>query len=183
MIEHKSITRLFDVTIPLYQFSDNDVWPMFHSFCFDFSVWEMFGALFYGGRLIIVNKDVVKDGILFTELLINQKVTILNQTPSAFYVLQNYINEKISFSSLKYVIFGGEALSPSKIHYTKELSESYQLFNMYGITEISVHATYQKIKLSHIYNLNIPIGRPIANTQIYILGPDQGLVPVGVTGE
>jgi non-ribosomal peptide synthetase component F/acyl carrier protein len=88
LIEHYNVVRLFKTEPNLYDFNENDVWTMFHSFCFDFSVWEMYGALFYGGKVVIVPKDVARDTLLFAELLQKEKVTILNQTPSAFYNLQ-----------------------------------------------------------------------------------------------
>src|SRR5260221_14115580 len=73
MIEHKNVVRLFETEPRLYRFGENDVWTMFHSFCFDFSVWEMYGALLYGGKLIIVPKDVTRDTLLFSELLVKEK--------------------------------------------------------------------------------------------------------------
>src|SRR5690606_30987416 len=88
MIEHRNVIDLFRIEAPLYDFNERDVWVMFHSFCFDFSVWEMYGALFFGGKLIIPSREIVKNSAAFAELLIEKGVTVLNQTPSAFYVLQ-----------------------------------------------------------------------------------------------
>ncbi|HYC28527.1 MAG TPA: condensation domain-containing protein, partial [Chitinophagaceae bacterium] len=91
LIEHRNVVRLFENERPLYEFRDTDVWTMFHSVCFDFSVWEMYGALFYGGRLVIVPSSTARDTEKFAELLVREGVTILNQTPSAFYVLQDHV--------------------------------------------------------------------------------------------
>ncbi|OXB13543.1 AMP-binding protein, partial [Flavobacterium tructae] len=109
LITHKNVVRLFKNESPLYDFGSGDVWTLFHSFCFDFSVWEMYGALLHGGRLVVVPKFLTKDAVSFKELLIKEGVTVLNQTPGSFYVLQEEFLSKKSSHSLRYVIFGGEA--------------------------------------------------------------------------
>ncbi|OXB12964.1 AMP-binding protein, partial [Flavobacterium tructae] len=109
LITHKNVVRLFKNESPLYDFGSGDVWTLFHSFCFDFSVWEMYGALLHGGRLVVVPKSLTKDAVSFKELLIKEGVTVLNQTPGSFYVLQEEFLSKKSSHSLRYVIFGGEA--------------------------------------------------------------------------
>src|SRR5690606_33205754 len=112
-----------------------DVWTMFHSFCFDFSVWEMYGALLFGGKVIVISKEVTRESETYAKLLIDKGVTILNQTPSAFYVLQEYILNQAKDTTLRYVIFGGEALNPSKLKCWKQKYPTCKLVNMYGITE------------------------------------------------
>ncbi|HET9278545.1 MAG TPA: condensation domain-containing protein, partial [Flavitalea sp.] len=139
LIEHRNVVRLFKTETPLYDFSETDVWSVFHSFCFDFSVWEMYGALFYGGRMVVVPKHVTRDVTQFAELILAEKVTILNQTPSAFYVLQEAIIEKAKNISVRYVIFGGEALNMAKLQPWKQSYPASKLINMYGITETTVH--------------------------------------------
>ncbi|WP_344813581.1 non-ribosomal peptide synthetase, partial [Chitinophaga oryziterrae] len=91
VVEHRHVVRLLQTDRPCYDFNSADVWPLFHSFCFDVSVWEMYGALFNGGRLVIVPRDTVRDVSRFTSLLIKEQVTVLNQTPSAFYALQYHV--------------------------------------------------------------------------------------------
>ncbi|WP_202704541.1 AMP-binding protein, partial [Flavobacterium sp. UGB4466] len=120
LIQHNNLVRLFFNDASLYDFSEKDTWTLFHSFCFDFSVWEIFGALFYGGRLVIIPKIIAQDVAAFSELLAEQQVTVLNQTPSAFYALLGYVSGKEMALSLRYVIFGGEALNPAKIKSWKE---------------------------------------------------------------
>ena len=109
VIEHYNVVRLFRTDRPLFNFKEKDVWTMFHSFCFDFSVWEMYGALLFGGKLVIVPKEVTKDAADYLELLQKEKVTVLNKTPSAFYALQDIASEKETPLSVRYVIFGGES--------------------------------------------------------------------------
>ncbi|MGN7996499.1 non-ribosomal peptide synthase/polyketide synthase [Chitinophaga sp. 22308] len=182
LIEHRNVVRLFETDAPLYDFNSDDVWTMFHSFCFDFSVWEMYGALFYGGRVVIVPKPVAQDAIAFGELLLREKVTVLNQTPSAFYVLQDYLTGVADAVPVRYVIFGGEALNPGKVQPWLQLYRNCRLINMYGITETTVHVTYQPIELHHA-NSGSVIGVPIPTLSLYILDPYGGLAPAGVAGE
>ncbi|MGB8191998.1 MAG: amino acid adenylation domain-containing protein, partial [Chitinophagaceae bacterium] len=183
VIEDKNVVRLFKTDKPVYDFSDRDVWTMFHSFCFDFSVWEMYGALFYGGRLVIVPKQITQDSALFGELLLKEKVTVLNQTPSSFYVLQDYLTARTKTISIRYVIFGGEALNPAKVKPWHDLYRNCKLINMYGITETTVHVTYQQLTNDHIKGSASIIGIPIPTLHIYILNDHKQLVPLGVTGE
>ena len=183
MIEHYNVVRLFMTDTPLFDFTDRDVWTMFHSFCFDFSVWEMYGALFYGGKLIIVTKELTKDASLYSDLIISEKVTILNQTPSAFYVLQENLVDKAKDISVRYVIFGGEALNPSKLLPWKETYPDCKLINMYGITETTVHVTFQELGPEHIKSGISIIGKPIPTLSSYILDSNSKVVPVGVPGE
>ncbi|MCW3467115.1 non-ribosomal peptide synthetase [Chitinophaga nivalis] len=183
LVTHENVVRLFETDAPLYDFDEQDVWTMFHSFCFDFSVWEMYGALFYGGKLIVVPRHVTQDAVLFGELLIRERVTVLNQTPSSFYVLQDYLTERTATLPVRYVIFGGEALNPGKLKPWKQLYKDCRLINMYGITETTVHVTFQELDWHHLQQSASVIGKPIPTLRAYILNAQQGLVPVGVAGE
>ena len=183
IIEDFNVVRLFETDIPLYDFDGNDVWTMFHSFCFDFSVWEMYGALFYGGKLVVVPKAATQDTTLFGKLLLDEKVTVLNQTPSSFYVLQDYLTKNASEVAIRYVIFGGEALNPSKLKPWSELYKACRLINMYGITETTVHVTFQELLPVHIQSSQSVIGKPIPTLQAYIFNNSQHLSPIGVVGE
>jgi amino acid adenylation domain-containing protein/non-ribosomal peptide synthase protein (TIGR01720 family) len=184
MIEHRNITRLFKTSSPVYDFTNNDVWTMFHSVCFDFSVWEMYGALLFGGKLVIVPKEVARDSQLFADLLIERKVTVLNQTPSAFYVLRDEMVNDGRDHFLRYVIFGGEALSPGKVKRWKERYGACRLINMYGITETTVHVTFQELSMEHMESGTSVIGRPIPTLSAYIVNSKyRRLLPMGVPGE
>ena len=183
LIEHRNVVRLFKTESALYDFNEKDVWSVFHSFCFDFSVWEMYGALFYGGRMVVVPKHVTKNVTQFAELLLTEKVTVLNQTPSAFYILQEALVEKTKEVPIRYVIFGGEALNPSKLKPWMQSYPNSKLINMYGITETTVHVTYQEIEWQHTLGGKSIIGKPIPTLSAYILDSNQNLVPVGVAGE
>ncbi|MBK8549760.1 MAG: amino acid adenylation domain-containing protein [Ignavibacteria bacterium] len=183
MIAHNNVVSLFKTEPPVFDFNEKDVWTMFHSFCFDFSVWEMYGALFYGGRLVIVPKQITKDASLFSEFLLSEKVTVLNQTPSSFYVLQDILTDTEKLISVRYVIFGGEALNPSKLQAWKQTYPDCKLINMYGITETTVHVTYTEIEWDNIRSGKSIIGKPIPSLGIYILDSNQNLLPSGIAGE
>ncbi|NVM67839.1 amino acid adenylation domain-containing protein, partial [Mucilaginibacter sp. SG538B] len=183
LVEHRNVVRLFMSDAPLYSFSSSDIWTLFHSFCFDFSVWEIFGALFHGGRLVIVSKEMTKDVIAFANLISAEGVTVLNQTPGAFYVLQEEILSNYNTLALRYVIFGGEALSPSKLYSWKKQYPDCLLINMYGITETTVHVTYKEIDNEAISRKISNIGKPIPTLCCYILNRSGQPQPIGVPGE
>ncbi|MEK7990931.1 MAG: amino acid adenylation domain-containing protein, partial [Thiotrichaceae bacterium] len=186
LIQHNNVTRLFSQTQAWYQFNQNDVWTLFHSYAFDFSVWELWGALIYGGKLVIVPYWISRSTEDFYQLLQQHKVTVLNQTPSAFYQLiqvdKQYINQKLD---LRYVIFGGEALDiPALKHwFDKNSDKKPQLVNMYGITETTVHVTYRTLSKADLDSNASVIGQPIPDLNLYILDKYQNHVPINIMGE
>ncbi|WP_149030781.1 non-ribosomal peptide synthetase [Moorena producens] len=187
LVEHKNVVRLFAATQSWYHFNANDVWTNFHSIAFDFSVWEIWGALFYGGRLVIVPYWTSRDPQSFYDLLCSENVTVLNQTPSAFRQLiqvEQSHNTQAQLN-LRLVIFGGEALDLQSL---KPWFEQYgdktpQLVNMYGITETTVHVTYRPLTINDLNSNGSAIGCPIPDLQMYILDENLQPVPIGVTGE
>ncbi|WP_141660502.1 non-ribosomal peptide synthetase, partial [Burkholderia singularis] len=183
MIEHAQVIRLFNVTRGAYHFNSNDVWCLFHSFAFDFSVWELWGALLHGGKLVIVPNAVARDTKNFYQLIIDQRITVLNQTPSAFKSLMRYAKSTCNY--LRYVIFGGEALEPSvlKTWYEKFDEHHPQLVNMYGITETTVHATYCPLSVSDVKQARSLIGKRLADLRLYLLDAYGEPVPLGAVGE
>ncbi|MER8377643.1 amino acid adenylation domain-containing protein, partial [Mesorhizobium sp. M1406] len=185
MVEHAQIVRLFEATQDWYGFTEHDIWCLFHSFSFDFSVWELWGALRYGGRLILVPVDTARSAPDFHDLICKSGVTVLNQTPSAFKTFIDAECKSSLRSRLRYVFFGGEALEPPilKAWYAKHLDSTPQLINMYGITETTVHATYRPLVEPDTAASGSPIGRPIANTRIYLLDAHGAPVPFGAVGE
>ncbi|WP_114789083.1 amino acid adenylation domain-containing protein [Niabella yanshanensis] len=183
LIEHRNVVRLFFNDTPLFDFKETDVWCMFHSFNFDFSVWEMFGALLFGGKLVMVPADYTRDAALFYNLIKKERLTVLNQTPSFFNVLQETALEKEALKTIRYVIFGGEALYPSMLKKWSDVYTWCKLINMYGITETTVHVTYKEITAKEIHSNISNIGKPIPTLQCLILDDHFQPVPVGVTGE
>lgn len=184
LLEHKNVVRLFFTEKRLFDFNENDVWTFFHSYSFDFSVWEINGALLYGGKLVIVPKAIARNTPAFIELLHDQSVTVLNQTPSSFYNLIDHekINEKRDFK-LRYVIFGGETLNPTYLSNWSKRYPDIKLINMYGITETTVHVTYKEIGEKEINFEQSNIGKPIPTLSCFILDENKQILPIGVLGE
>jgi len=186
MVEHRNVTRLFVATDAWFHFSRSDIWTLFHSYAFDFSVWEIWGALLYGGRLIVVSKSVVHSPGDFYKLLCQTGVTILNQTPSAFRQLVTAQEASRELHQLRHVIFGGEALEVATLKpwYEQNKEQCTGLVNMYGITETTVHVTYRPLPRTQAEggegNL---IGCRIPDLRIYILDECGEPAPVGVAGE
>jgi amino acid adenylation domain-containing protein len=188
LIAHHNVVRLFYATGSLFQFSQNDVWTLFHSYAFDFSVWEMWGALLHGGRLVIVPFEVSRSPRKFYGLLCREQVTVLNQTPSAFRQLVQAEESIIDTAplALRLVIFGGEALEFQSLKpwFARHGDQRPRLVNMYGITETTVHVTYRVVKIEDV-DAGLPslIGAPIPDLEFYVLDSYRNLVAVGVPGE
>ena len=186
MVEHRNVARLMTATDDWFGFDDRDVWTLFHSFAFDFSVWELWGALAYGGRLVVVPYEVSRSPQEFHALLCREGVTVLNQTPSAFRQLIAAQGESRTPHHLRYVVFGGEALDPTMLRswYARVGNRATRLINMYGITETTVHVTYREISLSDAECPGrSPIGVPIPDLQLYVLDRHRQPVPLGMAGE
>ncbi|CAM4488417.1 non-ribosomal peptide synthetase [Paenibacillus tarimensis] len=186
MIEHRNVVRLLFNDRFQFSFSEHDVWTMFHSFCFDFSVWEMYGALLYGGQLLIVDKEEAKDPAEFLRLLEREGVTVLNQTPSAFYRLVDAAGAGAGYRpalKLRYVVFGGEALNPQLLRPWQDIYPETRLINMYGITETTVHVTFKELTAAELASARSNIGRPIPTLTAYIMDSGLNLLPSGIAGE
>ncbi|MFJ4823360.1 amino acid adenylation domain-containing protein [Streptomyces bacillaris] len=187
VVEHRSVLRLLDTTEEDFGFGPDDVWTLFHSYAFDFSVWEIFGALLYGGRLVIVPREVTRAPEEFAALLHRERVTVLNQTPSAFHQLTDVLPARPDHSelALRTVVFGGEALEPERLGewWRRYGDEGPELVNMYGITETTVHVTLHPLAPEAAAPGVSPIGRPLEDLAVRLL--DTALQPVapGATGE
>ncbi|TWP50722.1 amino acid adenylation domain-containing protein [Lentzea tibetensis] len=180
VVPHANVIRLFEQTRQWFSFDENDVWTLFHSCAFDFSVWELWGPLLHGGRLVVVPHEVSRSPEAFLRLLADEHVTVLNQTPSAFYQLMAC--EQVDLS-LRYVIFGGEALDLWRLRDWYARHDAV-LVNMYGITETTVHVSY--LALDEQTAASAPgsmIGTGIPDLRVYVLDEDLRPVPPGVTGE
>jgi amino acid adenylation domain-containing protein len=189
LVNHANVVRLFAATDAWFKFNQQDVWTLFHSIAFDFSVWEIWGALLYGGRLVVVPYEVSRSPQAFYELLAQQQVTVLNQTPSAFRQLIQ-VDESVAAAKklkhIKYIIFGGEALELQSLQpwFERYGDKSPQLVNMYGITETTVHVTYRPLTYADVTTAQgSVIGNPIPDLQVYLLDQNQQLVPMGMPGE
>ncbi|WP_410524906.1 amino acid adenylation domain-containing protein [Pseudomonas sp. DTU_2021_1001937_2_SI_NGA_ILE_001] len=191
LLPHGNVLRLFAATQAWFGFDEHDVWTLFHSCAFDFSVWELFGALLQGGRLVIVPYETSRSPEDFHRLLLREQVTVLNQTPSAFKQLMAVACQAESrATSLRYVIFGGEALEVRSLApwFERFGDRAPQLVNMYGITETTVHVTYRPLSCHDLApaaqrQASSPIGQPIPDMSWHLLDGGLHPVPQGCTGE
>ncbi|MDJ0732638.1 MAG: amino acid adenylation domain-containing protein [Nostocaceae cyanobacterium] len=188
VVSHRNVVRLMLATENWFHFNHQDVWTLFHSYAFDFSVWEMWGAFFFGGSLIVIPYLVSRSAEDFYNLLCDRRVTVLNQTPSAFRQLiqAESVICRESELNLRYVIFGGEALDLGSLEpwFDRHAEDFPQLVNMYGITETTVHVTYRPIRFRDVkQQRGSLIGQPIPDLCIYILDGYGQPVPTGVVGE
>lgn len=180
MVKHVNVVRLMKNDQFRFDFNETDVWMMFHSYCFDFSVWEMYGATLYGGTLVMITKEAAQDSKLTLNCIKENNVTVLNQVPSAFYNLMRV--DEDSMSSVRYLIFGGEALQPDKLSGWHQKYPMARIVNMYGITETTVHVTYREIEDREIERGVSDIGSAIPTLAVYVMNGN-AMCGIGIPGE
>ncbi|MGB6247292.1 amino acid adenylation domain-containing protein, partial [Gordonia sp. (in: high G+C Gram-positive bacteria)] len=185
-VTHRDVVTLMDSAAGDFDFRTDDVWTMFHSYAFDFSVWEMWGPLLSGGRLVVVDRDLARDPVAFAALLADEQVTVLSQTPSAFYQLAEARRRRELPLHLRYIVFGGEELSfeQARRWFDDHPAEPTRLVNMYGITETTVHVSFRELDPESVRAADPSfIGRPLASLGIHLLDDRLRPVPAGVVGE
>ncbi|NQY62234.1 MAG: amino acid adenylation domain-containing protein [Alteromonadaceae bacterium] len=185
MVEHHNVIRLFEAVKGHYQFRSEDVWTLFHSYAFDVSVFEMWGPLFHGGKLVVVSGDTAKDSEAFVNLVQQQQVTVMAQTPSAFYPFISLCNFAALHSHLRYVVLAGEKLDCRKIKpwFEAGMTDHTELLNMYGPTETTVYTTFYQINEEDTNTDSSVIGLPLDDMAIYVCNSQMQLQPMGVHGE
>ncbi|WP_327321595.1 amino acid adenylation domain-containing protein [Streptomyces sp. NBC_01210] len=192
-VEHRNVVRLFEQTRSWFHFDHRDTWSLFHSISFDFSVWEIWGALLHGGRLVLLPETVSRSPEYLVSLLRAERVTVLNQTPSAFHQLLSVLFSLRSGApgteglSLRLIIFGGERLDPRMLGpwLSRHGDRTPELVNMYGITETTVHCTYRRITAADVAHGDgtSPIGVPLPDLRLYVLDEHGKPLPDGEPGE
>lgn len=184
MLCHRNVVRLIKNENFQFDFNEKDVWTMFHSVAFDFSVWELYACLLFGSKLVLVPETIAKDPKKFLQLLRDKHVTVLNQTPTYFYNLMDreLLNED-SDLTVRYIIFGGEALKPNLVKPWKNKYPSTKIINMYGITETTVHVTFKELNDEDLLSSVSNIGKPIPTLKVYVMDKNLNIVPYGVEGE
>ncbi|PRW64655.1 amino acid adenylation domain-containing protein [Actinopolyspora mortivallis] len=182
-VTHRNLSALFDATAPWFDVDTTDTWLLFHSLAFDFSIWELWGALTTGGRLLIPDRLTVRDPEKCADLIRNEQVSVLNQTPTSFLSLAPELcSWDFQGSCLRYVVFGGEQLFPRFLRDFCKSSNSF-VYNMYGITEITVHATIRRVSWSDI-ELNISnIGETLPGFTARVVDEHGYEVPFSEVGE
>ncbi|MFJ7149032.1 amino acid adenylation domain-containing protein [Streptomyces sp. NPDC100445] len=194
-VAHANVVRLFAAAAEHFEFGADDVWTLFHSYAFDFSVWEIWGALLHGGRLVVVPYAVSRSPRDFLRLLHDEGVTVLSQTPSAFEQLMDADADAEQppgggpepSGALRHVVLGGEALRPERLRPWADRHglRSPALVNMYGITETTVHVTHHRLVPADLTDprRTSVIGSPLADLRVHLLDPAGRPVPPGAVGE
>jgi amino acid adenylation domain-containing protein len=183
-VTQDNVMRLFRSAEEHFDFGPDDTWCLFHSYAFDFSVWELFGALLYGGRLVVVPEATIRSPEAFAELLDRERVTVLNQTPSAFRRLTAVLDAGTRLA-VRWVVFGGEALHFDTLRpWLESQGPAARLVNMYGITETTVHVTFAEVppELVGVERESV-IGRPLGDLTVTVVDPALRRTPLGVPGE
>ncbi|WP_374211152.1 amino acid adenylation domain-containing protein [Nocardia sp. CDC159] len=183
-VTHRNVLQLLANAQPLFGFDETDVWTMFHSFAFDFSVWELWAALATGGTVVVVDYLTSRAPEEFRELLIRERVTVLNQTPSAFYQLMaaDRVGAPADFA-LRHIVFGGEALDLRRVTSWRADHPATGLVNMYGITETTVHVSFLALDEELTAAEASVIGRPLPGLEVHVLDARLHPVPADVPGE
>ncbi|QFU91635.1 non-ribosomal peptide synthetase [Amycolatopsis sp. YIM 10] len=181
-LSHANAARLMTALEPELNPGPADVWTMTHSYAFDFSVFELWGALLHGGTLVVVPLEVTRSPQDLLALLAERRVTVLSQTPSAFRTLAGAATGAEALS-LRSVVFGGEKLEVADLKpWTDRFGlDSPSLLNMYGITETTVHTTVHRMTDEDL--VGSPIGEPLSDLDIRLLDPSGQPVPLGAAGE
>ncbi|MEU4769929.1 amino acid adenylation domain-containing protein [Actinosynnema sp. NPDC023794] len=177
VVTHANVARLFGATQGLFGFGPDDVWTLFHSYAFDFSVWEMWGALLHGGRLVVVPESARRTPAEFARLLADHRVTVLSQTPSALYHLLAAAGVG---ADVRWVVLGGEALDSRRLGSLPGSGPA--VVNMYGITETTVHVTAHPVAAADVGPASV-IGEPLPGLRATLLDTRLAPVPDGVTAE
>lgn len=181
-VTHRNLSALMYVS-KQFAFTADDVWTLFHAYAFDFSVWEMWGALYHGGTVVVVPWETSRDPQRFAHLLRTEAVTVLNQTPSAFRALLPFLLEK-ACTSLRWIIFGGEALDPHIVQRWFEQSHpGPRVVNMYGITETTIHVTAHELLPEDAHYQTTPLGEPLPHLALTLVDPMGESRPHGLPGE
>ncbi|MFE2376463.1 amino acid adenylation domain-containing protein [Streptomyces sp. NPDC059398] len=189
VIPHRNVVRLLTTTDRWFGFGPDDVWTLFHSYAFDFSVWELFGALTTGGRLVVVPHTVSRAPAEFLRLLVDERVTVLNQTPTAFEQLSAADRQEPSAGAelrLRHIILGGEPLRPAVLGdwYLRHPEGAPRIINMYGITETTVHVTHRALGPADAEpDASGLIGVPLPDLRVRLLDSALCPVPPGAVGE
>ncbi|MGW5382604.1 amino acid adenylation domain-containing protein [Nocardia sp. NPDC003963] len=186
VVSHRSVVAMLAATRQQFDYGPGDIWTLFHSCAFDFSVWELWGPLLSGGCSVVVPAEITRSPEDLLELLAEHGVTVLSQTPSAFEELARAAAERAGPPpALRAIVFGGEALDPSRLSgwFARYADGGPRLINMYGITETTVHSTFLELSPDHAGSTASVIGRGLPGMDLYLLDPALRPVPDGVAGE
>jgi aspartate racemase len=179
-VPHRAVVRLV-VDTNYVQVKSTDRFAQVSNPSFDAATFEIWGALLNGASLIGISQNVLLSPREFARAIQEQRISTMFLTTALFN--QMAAEEPTAFQSLRYLLFGGETCDPKWVRTLLEYGSSQQLLHMYGPTEGTTFTTWHRVKSVAAAATTIPIGRPIANTHVYLLDRALQPVPVGVVGE
>ncbi|MER7585351.1 amino acid adenylation domain-containing protein [Kitasatospora sp. NPDC097691] len=200
-VRARSVVAMVESVRARYDFTDRDVWTLFHSYCFDFSVWEMWGALATGACLVVVPAATAQSPRACAELLVREGVTVMSVVPTVFRYLVAALRAApvrgvpvravpARGVALRRIIFGGEAVVPSDIRaYRELLGDGCEFVNTYGITETTVFVSTRTLSGAELDRRDgddrfaTELGRPLDGWRVQVLDEHGLPVPVGGCGE
>ncbi|MFF7879370.1 amino acid adenylation domain-containing protein [Streptomyces sp. NPDC020794] len=185
VVPHANVLALLDATREDFALTADDTWTFFHSGAFDFSVWEIWGALLTGARLVVVDHWVARSPEDFHALLVRESVTVLSQTPSAFGQLRAVDRSAKERLSVRLVVLGGEALDTRPLlgWFDHHPEDRCRLVNMYGITETTVHVTAATVTRREALAASRSVGRPLPGWSVSVRDERGRPLPTGAAGE
>ncbi|RFS84171.1 amino acid adenylation domain-containing protein [Actinomadura spongiicola] len=185
VVPHRNVGALLDATAEDFALGTGDVWTLFHSSAFDFSVWEIWGCLLTGGRLVVVPYWTARDADAFRSLLAEQRITILNQTPSAFSHLVRADRRARDDLSVRLLVFGGEPLDARLLApwFARYSPARCRVVNMFGITETTVHVTAHPVTPADAVAGSRSVGRALPGWTISVRDLRGRVLPPGAAGE
>ncbi|MGW4175249.1 amino acid adenylation domain-containing protein [Streptomyces rubiginosohelvolus] len=185
VVPHGNVTALVAAVREDFGLCPDDTWTCFHSAAFDFSVWEIWGALLTGGRLVVVDHWTTRSPEDFHALLVRERVSVLSQTPSAFTQLAAADRAAQEAVAARLVVLGGEPLDarPLLDWFDRHPEDRCRLVNMYGITETTVHVTAATLTRREALAGSRSVGRPLPGWSVRVLDAHGRPVPPGAPGE
>ncbi|MEV6919072.1 non-ribosomal peptide synthetase [Amycolatopsis sp. NPDC051106] len=185
VVPHRNVVDLVSGTAEDFGFGDTDVWTWFHSVAFDFSVWEIWGPLLTGGRVVVVPEWTRRSPDEFAALLRDEGVTVLNQTPSSFTQVIETQRRRFDDLPLRLVVFGGEPLDTFALlpWFDRYPETRCRLVNMFGITETTVHVTSQTVTRADALAGSRSVGQAIPGWEVHVVDTRGRRLPPGVPGE
>jgi amino acid adenylation domain-containing protein len=185
IVPHRNVAALVRATRRGFGLGHRDTWTFFHSTAFDFSVWEIWGCLLTGGRLVVVPHWVARDTELFYDLVQRERVTVLSQTPSAFAQFVQTDLRRAGLAVPRLVVFGGEALDTGTLGpwFARHSATACRLINMFGITETTVHVTEQALTPAEVAAGSRSVGRALPGWSVSVRDERGRVLPAGAAGE
>ena len=179
-VSHRAVNRLV-LNTDYVQLAPSEVIAQASNVSFDAATFEIWGALLNGARLVLIAKDTLLSPQSLSTAIERHGITTLFLTTALF----NQMVEQIpaALGKLRYLLFGGETVDPERVKELLRNGPPTRLLHVYGPTETTTFATWHWVKAVAADATTVPIGRPIANTEIYILDADLNPVPIGIPGE